>query len=205
MNNEPDFNRDRWEGQMNPSERELLYRLVLREKPEVVCEVGTCRGGGSTYFIAKALQANGKGKLYTCESCREFYDYARKLYAEHPDFEGLEQYVNFYFGDSYEVFQSGQKSGATLLGMKSPVDIVLLDGGIDSIKMLYDFAMFRPFIPIGKWLVMHDWNNGKSDYIKPFIEHDPDWEPIQQEIGLVIYKRIDDIHGENFDTNGVTK
>ena len=32
MNNKPDFGRDRFEGQMNPSERELLYNLVLQEK-----------------------------------------------------------------------------------------------------------------------------------------------------------------------------
>jgi cephalosporin hydroxylase len=199
MNNEPNFNRDRWEGQMNPSERELLYRLVVREKPNVVCEVGTCRGGGSTYFISKALQANQKGKLYTCESCKEFYDYARALYSGNPDFAGLEQYIEFLFGDSYDIFQAHQGFGSTLIGQIGKVNICLLDGGIDSIKMVYDFAMFRPFMPIGSWLIMHDWDNGKSEFIKPLIEHDPDWEPIQQEIGLVVYKRVDDIHGANFD------
>ena len=189
---------------MNPSERELLYRLVLQEKPDVVCEVGTCRGGGSTYFIAKALQANGKGKLYTCESCREFYDYARKLYAINPDFEGLEKFVDFRFGDSFEVFGSEHdQESSSFLGELSKMDIVLLDGGIDSIKMVYDFAMFRPYIPVGKWLVMHDWDNGKSEFIKPLIEHDPDWEPIQHEIGLIIYRRVADIHGANFDTKAV--
>jgi hypothetical protein len=194
--NKPDFGRDRFEGQMNPSERELLYNLVLQEKPDVVCEVGTCRGGGSTYFIAKALQANGKGKLYTCENNREFYDYARVLYAGNPDFAGLEEYVNFNFGDSYEIFgEHGDREGCLL--WKICPDIVFLDGGADSIKMVYDFAMFRPYIPIGKWLVMHDWNNGKSDYIKPILNDDKDWKFVKQEIGLVVFQRIADIHGGN--------
>jgi predicted O-methyltransferase YrrM len=190
--NKPDFGRDRFEGQMNPSERELLYNLVLQEKPDVVCEVGTCRGGGSTYFIAKALQANGKGKLYTCENNKEYYEYARALYAGNPDFAGLEEYVRFHFGDSeycfHRIFEGGFDGG---------IDIVFLDGGADSIKMVYDFAMFRPFIPVGKWLIMHDWDNGKTDYIKPILMNEHDWKLIKIELGTAIFQRIADVNGGN--------
>ena len=196
MNNKPDFGRDRFEGQMNPSEREILYNLVLQEKPDVVCEVGTCRGGGSTYFIAKALQANQKGKLYTCENNKEFYEYARALYAGNPDFAGLEEYVDFNFGDSYEVFGNGIiNDDAIRNGFK--IDIIFLDGGADSIKMVYDFAMFRPFIPVGKWLIMHDWDNGKTDYIKPILMNEHDWKLIKIELGTAIFQRIANVHGGN--------
>ena len=195
MNNEPNFNRDRWEGQMNPSERELLYRLVVREKPNVVCEVGTCRGGGSTYFISKALQANQKGKLYTCEVNKEFYDYARKLYSENPDFVGLEQYIDFNFGDSYDVFRRLLIADGGLID--GNVDICLLDGGIDSVKEVYDFAMFRPFMPIGSYLVLHDWDNGKTDYIRPILKNEHDWNLVQIEIGLAIFQRVADVHDKD--------
>ena len=195
MNNEPDFFRDRIEGQMNPSEREMLYRLVIKEKPKVVCEVGTCRGGGSTYFIAKALQANGKGMLYTCENNKEFYDYARALYAGNPDFAGLEEYIDFNFGDSPYVFHKLLDYDGGLIDGNP--DIVLLDGGQDSIQMVYDFTMFRPHITIGKWLVMHDWDNGKSDYLRPIMKDDHDWKFVKQEIGLVVFQRIADVHGGN--------
>ena len=181
----PNFERDRFEGQMNPAERELLYNTVMSAQPDVVCEVGTCRGGGSTYFISSALRNLGKGKLYTCEDFKEFYDYARALYAGNPDFAGLEQYIEFFFGDSERAFKD----------FKLPVNVCLLDGGADSIKMVYDFTLFRPLMPIGSYLIMHDWDNGKTDYIKQILIADAfDWQFEKQALALVVYKRIADVH-----------
>jgi predicted O-methyltransferase YrrM len=194
---EPDFNRDRWNGQMNPSERELLYRLVMREKPDVVVEVGTCRGGGTTFFIASALRNNGKGKLYTCENNSEFYETARKLYRENPDYAGLEKYVEFYFGGSRDIFAGNQGSGATLLGILGNVDICMLDGPEDGPQTVYDFAMFRPFIKVGGYVLFHDWDCGKCGLIRPFLQGDQDWELIQVEINLALFHRVSDVHGRN--------
>jgi cephalosporin hydroxylase len=194
--NEPNFERDRFEGQMNPEERKALYNLIIDTKPEVVCEVGTCRGGGSTYFISSALRNNCKGILYTCENKKEFYDYAISLYQGNPDFASLIKYVQFWFGDSFSVYNTvfeilrhERKS--------DKIDIVFLDGGACGITMLYDFCMFRSHIPIGGFLAAHDWNNGKSDYLKPVIDNDCDWKKVNEVVGFVIYKRISDVHAQN--------
>ena len=186
----PNFERDRFEGQMNPPERESLYNLVMSVKPETICEVGTARGGGSTYFISSALRNIGKGLLYTCENNQEFYDYAMTLYNGCPDFIGLKQHVNFNFGDSEEVFTP------LLPNIKNP-SIVFLDGGASSIKMVYDYTLFRPYMNIGSFLACHDWVNGKSCYLRPIIQNDCDWELIHQVIELAIFKRISNVHAQN--------
>jgi cephalosporin hydroxylase len=186
----PNFERDRFEGQMNPEERQALYNLVMEVKPETVCEVGTARGGGSTYFISSALRNLNKGVLYTCENNQEFFDYALALYNSADDLRGLEQYINFNYGDSEKVFTK------LLPQIKKP-DIVFLDGGASSIKMVYDFTMFRPFIPTGKYLACHDWVNGKSCYLRPVIQNDCDWKLVYQVIEFAIFERVSNIHAQN--------
>jgi predicted O-methyltransferase YrrM len=186
----PDFERDRFEGQMNPPEREALYNLILQTKPNLVCEVGTARGGGSTYFISSALRNNEKGILHTCENNPEFYDYARSLYGGCQDMLGLDQYINFHFGDSEEIF-------TPLLRKINKPEIVFLDGGASSIKMVYDFTLFRPYMPVGSLLACHDWVNGKSCYLRPVIQNDCDWELVYQILEFVVFKRVSNIHSQN--------
>ena len=188
---EPNFERDRYEGQMNVEERKSLYNLIMGVKPETVFEVGTCRGGGSTYYIASALRNIGKGLLYTSENKQEFYDYAITLYNGAPDMAGLKQYVSFHFGDSEKVFMP------ILPNVVKPM-VVFLDGGASSIKMLYDFTMFRPYMPIGSFLACHDWDNGKTYILKYVLEKDTfDWQPIHEVLGFKVFKRIADVHAQN--------
>jgi predicted O-methyltransferase YrrM len=188
----PNFDRDRFEGQMNPAERQALYDLVIQIKPEIVCEVGTCRGGGSTYFISSALEENKKGLLYTCENNDEFYEYAVNLYETNDEFIPLKKYVILCKGSSFEVYDLVFK----VLEEKK-IDIVFLDGGACGITMLYDFCMFRPRIPVGGFLAAHDWDNGKSDYLKPVINNDVDFKFQAQILGFAIYQRIQDVHNQN--------
>jgi len=189
--NEPNFERDRWEGQMNPSERQLLYQVVMQTKPDTVVEVGTCRGGGSTYFIACALRnLELGGKLFTCENNREFYEYARNLYATNPDFSGLEQHVDFTFGTAADM--------AMKLG--GYIDLCLLDGGADRHSILYEFAMFRQLIPVGKFLLIHDWEEKdyeKCKLIRPILLEDTDWQLVDRNMELVVFQRVADTHAEN--------
>jgi cephalosporin hydroxylase len=195
---EPDFNRDRWAGQMNPSERQLLFNLITNAKPDVVCEVGTCRGGGSTYFIARALANNEKGMLYTCETNKEFYDFARNLFATDPDFKGLEEYVEFNLGSSYDVFTKRKAIGFdNVLESIGSIDVCLLDGGADRLSIVYDFAMFRPYIPVGKYLVVHDWEEkdyDKCKVLREVLNEDKDWKMIYRAIELVVFQRVADTH-----------
>lgn len=198
MFHEPNFERDRFEGQMNVSERKALYDLIIDTKPDHVFEVGTCRGGGSTYFISSALMNNEKGYLFTCEAFKEFYDYARALYEKDDLWKGLSGRIKFHFGDSLSLYPKTLEDIArerdSIILPRQFVDVCVLDGGEDSMQMVWDFAMFRPFIPVGGYLVCHDWDNGKSQYLKPLIMNDVDWEIQRIEIGLAIIKRVRNVH-----------
>ena len=56
MKNIEEFTYTKYNGEMLPFERFKLTNWILNIKPTIVFEVGTGNGGGSTYFIAKALK-----------------------------------------------------------------------------------------------------------------------------------------------------
>ena len=64
------------EGQLNDTERRILTEAILRapKKPQVVIEVGTWLGGGSTLHILRALEENGVGHLWGIEADRSIYE-----------------------------------------------------------------------------------------------------------------------------------
>jgi hypothetical protein len=187
---EPNFDRDRFEGQMNYTERELLYQYALlsfnADLPEA-WEVGTARGGGSTYYLACAAHNAGKGRVITCENHPEFYEYARKLYGDGGPLHELEHCINFNFGDAVTLYKP-------LLEHKGEAWFVLLDSGPDSMEIVWQYAMFRPYMPIGAQLLIHDWDNGKTDYLRPLLENDCDWKMKFFEIGLAIFERVGHLH-----------
>ena len=57
-------------GQLNDEERRLLTNAILNaaNKPEIVVEVGTWLGGGSTLHILRALERTGVGHLWGIEA-----------------------------------------------------------------------------------------------------------------------------------------
>jgi predicted O-methyltransferase YrrM len=182
---EPNFERDRFEGQMNPSERKLLYEVTLELKPEIAVEVGTARGGGSTYYISTAMANNGLGILHSIEMNRELYDYAVHLYDE--QFKDQRPYVNLHFGNSQPMLLE-------LLKELPKVDLLFLDGGADSVMMVYDFALMRPLVRIGGIVACHDWDNGKSQYLQPILNNEHDYVKVGENLGLVIFRRKGDFH-----------
>lgn len=58
----------------SPDFLKLLSDHVLQEKPEVVVE---CGSGLSSVVLARCLQINGKGRLYSLEHMKEFADHTR--------------------------------------------------------------------------------------------------------------------------------
>jgi len=44
-----------------------LYNYVIKHKPKVIVEFG-CSWGFTTIYMAKALQENGGGKIWTCDN-----------------------------------------------------------------------------------------------------------------------------------------
>jgi predicted O-methyltransferase YrrM len=79
------FKRASSEGQMTVEERKAIYHIVRKAKPHTVFEIGTWKGGGSTYILSSALYHNGRGVLYTVEACAEFYEHAVSLYLTSND------------------------------------------------------------------------------------------------------------------------
>jgi predicted O-methyltransferase YrrM len=185
----PDFNRDRFEGQLNPDERECLYRNVLAAKPKSVWEVGTCRGGGTTYYISCALHNIDEGGLLTTvENNREFLDYAMALYTVGA-LKDLFHHIIFNFGTSLQVYP------AMLADSKIPTpDFVVLDGGERSIECVYEYAMFRPYMKLGGRICFHDWDTGKTDYIRDLITNDQDWKLLDSARAFRVFEKVGTVH-----------
>jgi predicted O-methyltransferase YrrM len=165
----PNFDRDSQEGQLCSMERYALYSLIQKEDPDVVFEVGTWKGGGSTYFIASALHENKHGILHTCEINKEFYDHATNLYDN--ELKELKPYVCFHFGDSLEVYPD-------ILRKSGMIDILFLDGKEDSDQTVREYCMFRPYMRNGAYMVCHDWKEYKMAELKKRLIADEHWKLI---------------------------
>lgn len=66
-----------------------LTNLAMNEQVELILEIGTWYGGGSTLTMAQALMRRGRGKLITIESSKEAHEYAKKTLAKYPQVELL--------------------------------------------------------------------------------------------------------------------
>jgi len=155
-------------GGLMKGENEALYNLVLNAKPDLVCEVGTRRGGGSTHIISSALREVGKGMLHTAECDKTFYKQAVKFYD--VELAHLKPYVTFHYGTGYDVFME-------ILGAIGDVDILFLDG-IGYHQTVLEYELFKPKLKKGSYLACHDWHIGKMKKLRPIIEADADWEEI---------------------------
>jgi len=163
------FKRDPYEGQMMPEERRALYNIILEKKPECVFEIGTWKGGGSTYFIAHALKKNRKGTLYTIEADREFFDHARNLYETH--LKSLKPYIRFHLGKSDSVYPA-------ILENVARVDLLFLDGAENAEQTIKEFHLFMPKLAARSVVACHDWKIHKMEKLRPLLESDPQWKCI---------------------------
>ena len=167
-----DFNRDRSEGQLTPEERQSLYHFLLRTTSKTVCEVGTWKGGGSTYVIASALhilsEASGDVDrvLYSVEADQGRHEHALNLYM--TDLLELRPFVTLMHGDSQVVYSE-------LLQRLGMIDGVMLDGADEPTQAWQEYMMFRDHIRIGGFVVCHDWHGFKMRHLQPELEKDPVW------------------------------
>ena len=170
------------EGQMSPSERQLIYDTVLRVKPLISFESGTCRGGGSTYYIAEALHELGAGTLHTAEPNEEYFGDAKNL------FENLKPYlkdiVKLHFGKTEDVFRS-------IITKMERIDFLLLDGPAIAAQTMREFNMFLPKMSSGSVLVLHDWDTAKCDETKMHLLSSEKWSELsnlKSSTGMSIWK-----------------
>jgi predicted O-methyltransferase YrrM len=160
------------DGQLNPGEREFLTKVILEApvKPEIVVEVGTWLGGGSTLHFLRALQANGTGHLWGIEAFKEIYE---KMIANirqgAPD---AAQRFTPLFGFSTEVLPRWLKE----LAPEEQIDCVFLDGGDNPMEQVDEFKLLADRVRVGGVLMAHDAHTRKGKWLGPYLAELDNWE-----------------------------
>ena len=186
------------EGQMTTAEREFLYNAVhthLRDKNgAAVLEVGTWKGGGSTFQIANALSHINKGHiLYTCETDVGLYNEAVASYRNHP----LDKHIFFLNSPSNVLIEQ-------LIGSKIIPQFVFFDGPEDPEINLNDFKRLDEFLEVGAQFCMHDWDldiridglvSTKAKLLRPYLESLKNWRRLDSltkpvSVGIVLMEKI---------------
>jgi len=160
------------DGQLNSAERQLLTDAVLKaaKKPEVIIEIGTWLGGGSTITFLQALQINGIGHLWGIEANRDVYDrMMANLKARAP--EVLHRFTPL-FGFSQQVLPKW------IAEQKKPfeIDIAFLDGENRPSEQIEEFHILDPYLPVGAQLWAHDAKFRKGKWFVPFISLLDNWD-----------------------------
>jgi predicted O-methyltransferase YrrM len=153
-------------GQMWFEDRRVLYDTVRRLRPQRCFEVGTWRGGGSTLVVARALHANGSGKLHTIESEEEPHRAAVESYKQHTPH--LLDFVDFHVGDYRDMFPA-------VLEREGGVDLFVLDGAEDGEQTIEQFEFFDERAHKGSELFAHDWETEKTSMLRPALEATDRW------------------------------
>lgn len=177
------------EGQLNTAERKLLTEAILNaaRKPQVVIEVGTWLGGGSTLHILRALEQNGTGHLWGVEADRSIYDrMIANIRAAAP--EAAQRFTPL-FGFSQDVVpQWIQERGPGLR-----VDFAFLDGGNRPSEQIDEFHLLDPYIPVGGQLMAHDAKLRKAKWLVPYLRALDHWQTELHDIsteGLFAAKKV---------------
>jgi hypothetical protein len=177
------------EGQLNPTERRLLKEALSSPNPipEVVVEVGTWLGGGSTLHILRALEKNQQGHLWGIEACREIYEkMLENIRAAAP--EALHRFTPL-FGFSQEVLPNWIAEHSP--GFK--VDFAFLDGGNNPLEQVHEFRLLEPHIPVGGQLMAHDAKLRKGKWLRPYLSALDNWQTYLHDVseeGLLQSRKV---------------
>jgi predicted O-methyltransferase YrrM len=159
-------------GQLNERERQILIAAICAapKKPQVVLEVGTWLGGGSTLHFLRALERNGAGHLWGIEADRSIYDrMIDNIRAAAP--EALPRFTPL-FGLSQKVIPAW----LTERGVKATVDVVFLDGGDNPFEQIVEFKLLVDKIPVGGRLLAHDTKLRKGKWLRPYLSLLDNWQ-----------------------------
>jgi hypothetical protein len=187
-------------GQVNEWTAFGLALMDLASLPDVnlILEIGTYFGGGSSLCIAKALKAKGKGRLVTIESFEEPFAYASATLRGYPvelilgttvspqdfptpeevkrsgaTFESSEEdWIHFL---NQERIKSGEYPLPLLesLCKDRPFDAVLIDGAEFSGPKEFDIVMEH--CTSTKFIALHDTNTYKGKGSRRNLTDNPDW------------------------------
>ncbi len=162
---------DAIEGQLNTREREILTAGVIEKdpKPQVVLEVGTWLGGGSTIEFLRALERNGEGQLFGIECDRTIYErMIENLRGAAPD--AVHRFTPL-FGFSQQVIP--QWIGGQPPGFQ--IDVAFLDGGNNPMEQMEEFWLIDGHMPVGARLFAHDAKLRKGKWMVPYVSRLDNW------------------------------
>jgi hypothetical protein len=163
---------DAIEGQLNAAERALLRAAVLDRNPapEIILEVGTWLGGGSTICFLKALEERGQGRLIGIECDRSIYDQMIANISKGAP-EAVHRFTPL-FGFSQQVIPdwlAEQPAGFKL-------NIAFLDGGNNPMEQIDEFKLIDSHMPVGSQLFSHDAKLRKGRWLVPFVCRLDNWK-----------------------------
>jgi predicted O-methyltransferase YrrM len=177
-----DFNRDSMRGQMRPEERKAMYDLVIEAKPKGMLEIGTWKGGGSTYILGCAAYEL-EIILNTIEANKNFYDAAVKLFDERMVI--LKPHVHFHYGLSQDIIP--------ILLKIHTFDFVLFDGAEDADQTVREYDLLNKSLGLGSHIACHDWKTLKMAKLKEVIANDNTWQNVvslpHTDTGFMIFRR----------------
>lgn len=141
---------------------ELLHSIVRTLKPNIIVETGTHKGF-SALVMAKALQQNGHGRLYTVDMT----DHGVKALFERFKVSPL---VTFYKTKSVDVLRSMPKD--------RKVDFLWLDADHAEESVLEEMNAALPFLRAGSYIGFHDTliDPREDSAIKKIRAQHPTWE-----------------------------
>lgn len=160
------------EGQLNAAERDFITQAILKApvKPQIVLEVGTWLGGGSTLHFLRALEHNGEGHLWGVEAFKDIYEkMIANIRAAAP--EAAHRFTPL-FGFSTQVIPQWLES----LPKGSEVDCVFLDGGDNPYEQIQEFELLAPHIRTGGVLMAHDARTRKGKWLVPYVSLLDNWK-----------------------------
>ena len=158
----------------------LLYALVRCVHPSVVVETGVASGASSAYIL-KAMQAEGKGALYSIdlpEGDKQDPDYTAVQFERHGKFGPTLVPQKFKIG--YAVPEELKNRWQLILGdavvelpklleKLSSIDIFFHDSKHSYDHMLFEFQTAYPHLRSGGGLILSDditWNSSFKDFAR---------------------------------------
>ncbi len=129
----------------------LTYQtMIWAQRPDVIIETGTYRGGLTLYFAMCLQAANPKGRVITVDVDRKGWD---KLYARRDGLGRLKDRITFIHGSSTDPETLEQIK--TLLPPSSRV-LVLLDSLHSMRHVLDELKLYSPLVTPGSYIVVTD-------------------------------------------------
>jgi len=179
------------DGQLSAGERQLLTETILgsSRKPQVVLEVGTWLGGGSTLHILRALHQNNEGHLWGIEADQSIYErMIKNIGLAAP--EALSRFTALY-GKSQKVIPKWLAQQDQNPDFQ--IDLVFLDGGNNPLEQITEFDLLNDRIRVDGVLMAHDARMRKGKWLVPYVSGLDNWQCSLHdlsEVGLFFARKL---------------